>query len=169
MFAALTLALTGLTTKAIIPGIVDDDLACKAFDDSGNATTDDSDDDGNPAPHDDLTTSKFGAFAEAILVTVDSVLPQTLIPVHALAVCDAATEPLLPDHFLPNAETGPPAGVAHGASTASRVDWLLDTVGTVKRSGRLPRLSLSHPQQQPPINFTENGTTPRSSPRRSSL
>ena len=169
ILAALTLALTGLTTRAILPGIVDDDLVCKALDDPGNATTDDTNDDGKPAPDVDSAKCKCGEFAKAMVVAVDSTLPHSLMPVHALAVSDAATEPLLPDHFLPNAETGPPPGMAHGATTASPADWLLGTVGTVKRSDRLPRPSLSHPQQQPSIIFAENGITPSSPFRRSSL
>jgi hypothetical protein len=157
----------GLAAKALVPDLVYDDLACKVFDDPGNATTDDGDDDGKPAPPTD-STYKFGDFAKAILVTVDLALPHSLMPVHALAVSDAATETLLPDHFLPNAETGPPAGIVLGATTASRASRLLGTVGTVKRSG-LPRPSLSNPQQQPTIVFAENGTTPCSFPRRYSL
>ena len=169
IFPALALALTGFTTKAIIPGIVDDDFACAVLDDSGNATTDDTDDDGKPVPGADSAKGKFGACADAVLVIVDSALSYSLIPVHALAVPDEATEPLLPDHFLPNAETGPPPGIAHGATTAARADWLLGTVGTVKRSDRLPRPSLSHPQQQPSIIFAENGMTPPPSSKRYSL
>lgn len=58
--------------------------------------------------------------------------------------------------LLPNGETRPPAGIALEATTASRAGWLL---GTVIRSSRLPRPSLSHPQQQPTIVFAENGAT----------
>src|SRR5207247_1646229 len=142
---ALSLALVGLAAKAIMPGFADDDVACKVLDDSGNATTDDTDDDGKPAPDVGSAKGKCGELAKAILVTLDLLLPHALMPVHALAVCDAATEPLLPDHFLPNAETGPPDGV---------------------RSGRLPCPSLSHPPPQPPIIIAENGTTPCSSSKR---
>ena len=164
----MSLALVGLAAKAIVPGILDGDVACKVFDDSGNATADDTDDDGKPAPPTD-SNCKFGDFAKAILVTVDLGLPHSLMPVHGFAASDAVTEPLLPDHFLPNAETGPPAAIALGATTASRATRLLGTVGTVRYSGRLPRQSLSHLKQQPPIAFAEYRTTPRSFPRRSSL
>jgi hypothetical protein len=168
---ALSLAFVGLAAKAIIPDLVYDDLAHLVSADPGSATAcdGDGDDDGKLVPHDGLTMGKFGDFAKAILDTVDLGLPHSLMPVHALAVSDAATEPLLPDHFLPNAETGPPAGITLGATTASRAARLLGTVGAVRRSGRLPRQSLSRPQQQPTIVFAENGTTPCSFPRRSSL
>jgi len=164
----LSLALVAVAAKAIVPGILDDDVACKVFDDSSNATNDDTDDDGKPAPPTD-SNCKFGDFAKAILVTVDLGLPHSLMPVHGLAASDAVTEPLLPDHFLPNAETGPPTAIALGATTASRATRLLGTVGTVRCSGRLPRQSLSLLKQQPPIAFAEYRTTPRSFPRRSSL
>ena len=107
----LSLALVGLVAKAFIPGYDYDDLTCQASADPGNATNDDTDDDGKPAPQTN-STCKFGDFAKAILVTVDLALLRSLMPVHALAIPDAAITPLLPDHFLPNAETGPPAGIA---------------------------------------------------------
>jgi hypothetical protein len=144
----LSFALLGLATKAFIPAIVDD-FWCRASVDPGSATTDDTNDDGKPSPDDDSTTCKFGDFAKAILVTVDLALSHSLIPVHSLVVCDAATEPLLPDHFLPNAETGPPADIATGATTVSHSGWLLGTVGTVTRSCGSPHASVSHPQQKP--------------------
>jgi len=136
----------GLVAKALTPDFVYDDLACLTTADPGNATTDDTDDDGKPAPQ-THSTCRFGDFAKAIHVTGDMALPHSLMLVHALAVSDAAAEPRLPRDFLPNAETGPPAGIALGATTASCADWLLGTVGTVTRSGRLPRPPLSHPQQ----------------------
>jgi hypothetical protein len=164
----LSLALAALAAKALLPDLSYDELASLASADPGNATTDDGDDDGKPVPQTD-SACKFGDFAKAILVTVDFALPHSLMPVHALAVTDAAITPLLPDHFLPNAETGPPARIALGATTVSRAAWLLGSVGTVRRSGRFPHAYLSHPQQQPTIVFAENGTTPHSFPRRSSL
>ena len=129
-----------------MPGFTDDDVACKVLNDSGNATTDDTDDNGKPPPDVDSAKCKCGELAKATLVTLDTLVLHTLMPVHALAVCDAVTEPLLPDHFLPNAETGPPAGMAQRAIT-----------------------SLSRPPQHPPIIIAENGTTPCSFPRRYSV
>jgi hypothetical protein len=149
----LFLALLGLTAKACVPAI-DDDVTFLVSLDPGGATTNDSDDDGNPTPDAHSSTCKFGDFANAILLPVDVVLPHTLMPVHALAVCDAATEPLLPRHFLPNAETGPPADNANGVTTASCAVWLLGLVGTVTRSGRFPRFSASDPQQHSPSSIT---------------
>jgi hypothetical protein len=140
----------GLTAKAFIPGIVDDDVASNVLDDPGNTTTDDNDDDGKPVPQTDTAPCKFvrphAHFVKTFLVTVGLAVPHTLMPVHVLAVSDAATEPLSPDHFLPNAETGPPAGMAQRAIT-----------------------SPSHPPQPPPIIIAENGTTPSSFPRRYSV
>src|SRR5436309_9714231 len=101
-----------------MPWFADDNVPCKILDNPGNDTTDDTDDDGKPAPDVDSAKCKCAELAKAILVTLDILLPHTLMPVHALAVSDAATEPLLQDHFLPNAETGPPAGMAHGAITS---------------------------------------------------
>jgi hypothetical protein len=142
----------GLATKAFIPSVVDDDLTSQASTDPGNANSDDGDNDGNPSPPTDSTPCKsvrpHANFAKAILVTVELPLSHSLMPVHALAVSDAALEPMLPDRFLPNAETGPPVGA---------------------RSCRSPCPSLSLPLQQPTIIISENGTTPRSSPWRPSL
>ena len=84
----LSLTLVGLAAKAITPGIADDDVACKVLDDSGNATIDDTDDDGKPAPDIDSAKCKCSELAKAILVTLDTLLPHTLMPVHGLAVCD---------------------------------------------------------------------------------
>jgi hypothetical protein len=123
-----------LATKAFIPWFVDDDFACKVLDDSGNATTDDTDDNGKPAPDVDSAKCKCPEFAKAILATLDILLPHALMPVHALLACDAATEPLLPDHFLPNAETGPPGGIALGATAVPRAVW---PPGPVTRPGFL--------------------------------
>jgi hypothetical protein len=143
----LSLALVGLAAKALIPSFVDNDAACKVFDDSGNATTDDTDDDGKPAPQTD-STCKCGDFAKAILVTLDLVLPHTLMPVHALAVSDAATEALLPDHFLPNAETGPPVRLCSSPRAC---------------------LFLSHPPQKSPIVLAAAVPLSRAAQRRNSV
>ncbi len=139
----LSLALVGLAAKSFIPGIVGD-FACRVAADSGSATTDDNDDDGKPSPDNDSTTCKFGDLTKAILVTVDLALPHLLMPVHALAVPDTTTEAVLPDHFLPNAEIGPPGGIALGATTGPRADSLPGTVGTVIRSGCSRRAPLPH-------------------------
>jgi hypothetical protein len=144
----LSLALVGLASKAFIPSILDDDIVGKVLDDAGNATPDDADSNGKPAPDIDSAKCKCPEFAKALLATLDILLPHALMPVHALLVCDAATEPLLPDHFLPNAETGPPVRLC---------------------SSPRSHLFLFHPPPPPPIIIAENGTTPCSFPRRSSL
>ena len=142
----LSLAFVGLATKAVIPDLVYDELAYLVSADPGSATTGDGDDDSKLVPHNGSTMCKCGDFAMAILDTVELVLPQSLMPVHALAVTDAATEPLLPDHFLPNAETGTPACITLGATTASPAVWLLGTVGAT------PLLAACH--RSDPVNLT---------------
>jgi hypothetical protein len=108
----LSLVLVGVAARAFVPWFIEDDLVCVACAGPGSA----SDDDNNPVPGTDSTTCKFVRActncAKAFLVRIDMAPSQLLMPVHALAVSDVATEPLLPDHFLPNAETGPPDGIA---------------------------------------------------------
>jgi len=111
----LSLTLIGFASKALLPGIVRDDFACKLLADPGNATTDDGDDDGKPAPGHSSTASKLGGFEAALLVTIDPALPQSLVLIHGLAVADVAGEIPLLDRYLPNGETGPPVGMRHYA------------------------------------------------------
>ena len=99
----------GVAVKGFVPDLVYDDLAHLVSADPGNATGNDADDGGKRTSQTNFSC-KFGDPANAILITVEWELAQTLMPVHALVMAEAATEPLLRDFFLPKAETGLPAG-----------------------------------------------------------
>jgi hypothetical protein len=109
--SALAIALVGLCVNVLALSVAADDLSWQPLDNCTPADLDAEQFDAQPSSSDTpFAKHACGDLFDIAFATADCLLAPPLMSVHALVVCDAGREPLLPEHFLPNGEIGPPLG-----------------------------------------------------------